>query len=240
MGITIYSDNAFSSISDPDEFIPGWDTTGLLYANIYSVGSLTDNFVPGGVKPTVSGVLNVSGGYLGAGNNVNYLDTGITDTDNMTLVVVSRRNSLADNRAVISNYNGAGDPGKSLMYSASNAQLFLAKADSAGTVTASSITSAIGIQTATMLVGRFTAATGAQLNNITEGKTGLFSLPSGSTMVKSTAMRTLRIGGSPTLYGVSGASVDIAAALVFSRVLTDSEISTIRAWLQKAIPTLTF
>ncbi|KQN53220.1 hypothetical protein ASF13_16620 [Erwinia sp. Leaf53] len=211
-----------------------------MYANVFSAAGLTDNFVPGGVKPSVSGTLTVTGGYLKAGNNVNYLDLGITDTDNMTLIVVSRRASLADNRALISNYNGAGDPGKSLMYSAANAQLFLAKADSAGTVSASSITSALGVETGTMLTGRFTAATGAQLNNLTEAKTGLYTLPAGSTLVKSTALRTLRLGGAPTLFGVSGAAVDIAAALVFSRVLTDAELATIRAWLQKVIPSVAF
>lgn len=55
MGITLYTNNAFSSISDPDSYSPGFDTTLLRRAEIFTYTGIGSNLMPGEGLPSVAG-----------------------------------------------------------------------------------------------------------------------------------------------------------------------------------------
>ncbi len=53
MGITLFTNNAFSSVSDPDEYSPGFDTTSLRRAEIFTYTGIGKNLMPGEGGPVV-------------------------------------------------------------------------------------------------------------------------------------------------------------------------------------------
>lgn len=55
MGITLFTNNAFSSVSDPDEYSPGFEVTSLRRAEIFTYTGIGKNLMPGEGGPTVVG-----------------------------------------------------------------------------------------------------------------------------------------------------------------------------------------
>ena len=54
MGITLYTNNTESSISEPDGYSPGFDTTSLRRAEIFTYTGIGNNLMPGEDLPITS------------------------------------------------------------------------------------------------------------------------------------------------------------------------------------------
>lgn len=88
MGITLFTNNAFSSVSDPDEYSPGFDVTSLRRAEIFTYTGIGKNLMPGEGGPTVVGTPTfiTDSPFVQLSNNANvaHLSLGINDAPKQT------------------------------------------------------------------------------------------------------------------------------------------------------------
>ncbi|MDG0022426.1 hypothetical protein L3496_25270 [Klebsiella pneumoniae] len=249
-GITWFSKNAFSVISDADSYVPGFDTTSLERIELFTYKGVGQNLMPDAELPTVVGTpTEISGTpFYSFSNNANvaHLNLGIQDSAAQTWFVLFDPNSDPTQRLVMSSYAGTSVstlPGAGIMISASGAlQLGLGYHDTS--------TDAYSVSFATLTGFDFTKP--ALLCVTLDGKTGtITNLTSGnSASVTLSASRervpnTIRVGkGAVNLWGSVTATSRIAAYAVFNRVLSVDEKALVKSYflecIQEKFPLISF
>lgn len=250
MGITLYTNNTESSISEPDGYSPGFDTTSLRRAEIFTYTGIGQNLMPGEALPTVVGAPSVIDGtpFVSFSNNASVanLNLGIPDSGAQTWFVFFDPNSDPAQRLIMSSYAGTSGstlPGAGIMISASGTlQLGLGYHDtSTGTYSVSFATLAgFDFSKAALLCVTLNGNTGT-LTNLTTGSSISVTLSAG----RERAPNTLRVGkGAVSLWGIATATSRIGAYLVFDRVLSEEEQTTVHAYVLRCVqakfPSVTF
>ncbi|HGU5353633.1 TPA: hypothetical protein ACM9W1_000189 [Klebsiella pneumoniae] len=250
MGITLYTNNTESSISEPDGYSPGFDTTSLRRAEIFTYTGIGNNLMPGEDLPITVGSPSFIDGtpFVSFSNNasVAHLNLGIPDSGAQTWFALFDPNNDASQRIVMGSYTGTSvtnHPGTSILISETGSLQL-----SAGYYDPS--TNAYGTGFATMpafhkdkpmllcmvLDGKNTALKDLT-NNVSTGVT--FS----GTRERSPAI--IRAGkGGASLWGAAAATSRFGAYLVFDRVLSEEEQATVHAYLLRCVqakfPSVTF
>ncbi|HIE9527094.1 TPA: hypothetical protein ACXRYU_002868 [Klebsiella variicola subsp. variicola] len=241
MGITLYTSNAVSNISEADGYSPGFDTTALRRAEIFTYTGIGQNLMPGEALPTVVGAPSVIDGtpFVSLSNNasVAHLNLGIQDSNAQTWFALFDPNNDASQRIVMGSYTGTSatnHPGTSILISETGSLQL-----SAGYYDPS--TNAYGTGFATMPVfhkdkpmllcmvldGKNTALKDLT-NNVSKGVT--FS----GTRERSPAI--IRVGkGGASLWGAAAATSRFGAYLVFDRVLSEAEQAVVYSYLRRCL-----
>ena len=233
MSLVFYSDNAFSQISEADGYEPPFDTTGLMRAEIFALTGIGGNLVPDQPDSVVIGSPSMVPGtpYASFSNNASIanLDLRMPDSDQQTWLLVWNPAGSSLNRMIMSSYNaGSGssfmvdDQGRLTV--AINLKIISTGAPSAkfGTISqtiptgVSFLSLALNGKTATAKNHTYNNAATVTLTSDQEFRPGV----------------SIHVGkGDTSLWGQAAATNQIAAYMVFNRVLSDSEIKTIRQYL---------
>lgn len=241
MGISLFTNNAFSSISDPDSYSPGFDTSNLLRAEIFTYSGIGQNLMPGADLPTVVGTpTEISGSpYVQFSNNaaVANLNLGVQDADAQTWFVLFDPNSETSQRLIMSSYGGTGAttlPGAGIMINASGAmQLGIGYHNTDADTYSVQMTTLTGFDFSKKALLCVTLnGTTATLEDVTHGLSASLTLSAGRTR----AYNTIRVGkGATNLWGSATATNRIAAYFLFNRILASDEKSQVRNYLQTCI-----
>ena len=153
-----------------------------------------------------------------------FIDTGLAETQAASVVMILRKENLADNAGYFGNYMGGGGSGLSLYSSASVASLAVAVQKTSGPITAS----IAGTLTDWTMVAVSVPATGAvTVYNLTTAasathvNTDARAAPNGANLL---------IGAFPVADGAFRSPVGAALCLVYNRALTALEIGDVGDW----------
>ncbi|EOA4502271.1 hypothetical protein ACH1VX_000027 [Klebsiella pneumoniae] len=250
MGITLFTNNAFSSVSDPDEYSPGFDVTSLRRAEIFTYTGIGKNLMPGEGGPTVVGTPTfiADSPFVQFSNNANeaHLDLGINDTDQQTWFLLLDPNNDSAQRIIAGSFSGTGaskPPGVSVIVDESGALAVMQGvyySDSGAYGTARATLSAFN-KTKPMLICLTLDGQTTRLTDMTNNVSASLTLAAG----RERAPTTIRIGkGGVTYWGSTSATSRIGAYMVFDRVLSDAEKITVHDYLlscmQAKFPTIIF
>lgn len=250
MGITLFTNNAFSSISDPDGYSPGFDTTALRRAEIFTYTGIGKNLMPGEGGPVVVGAPTfiADSPFVQFSNNANeaHLDLGIKDTDQQTWFLLLDPNNDSTQRIIAGSFSGLSastPPGVSVIVDESGALSFIqgihyTDNDTYGTTRA---TLSAFNKTKPMLLCLTLDGKTTRLTDMTNNISAAFTLVG----TRDRAPARLRIGkGGTTYWGSATAKSRIGAYMIFDRVLSDAEKTTVHDYLLRCIqakfPTIIF
>lgn len=196
-------------------------TTNLKGAFLFADGDLSGrNYAAGGPEATVFGspVLTDNGLTM---DGTNYVDTGIVQTTDMTLIVVARLGHGAARAGIIGNYNSTGIAIFDL--SASNASI-------AGNVQRNGTTSQANTDTTAnqyqLIAFRAGVSSNSRIQNVTMA-TDISNTANTSPVINLNS-DTIKIGRLPGTSFVG--PVDIAAALIYDSVLSDVDANKDFTW----------
>ncbi|MGV5027560.1 Uncharacterised protein [Klebsiella pneumoniae] len=237
MVMVIKSNVPSNIIANPDGWNPPFSTEGLLYAGIYGRGSLTKNFAKNGIDAVINGAPVVNNHFAEFNAN-DFLDTGIVNTKEATLIVVAKRNINARRQFLVSSYTGDAKFGRSILIGYGDVQALTVYShyqgqDANGADKSIPFSKAVklGVQAGSpgFMYGKDTGKT-ISVKDITSNKSG--SVTAAGTMESIvTAGLTYRIGRSHNNAEAQGDNA-IAAALIFDRALSDAEIKSIYDYFQ--------
>ncbi|WP_215395471.1 hypothetical protein [Klebsiella pneumoniae] len=241
MGITLYTNNAFSSISDPDSYSPGFDTTLLRRAEIFTYTGIGSNLMPGEGLPSVAGTPSIIDGtpFAQFANNVSiaHLNLGIQDSEKQTWFIYFNPNSDPTQRLIMSSYGGTSPsnlPGAGIMVSAAGTlQLGLGYHDTTTDAYSVSFATLGGgdLSKPALLCVTLNDAT-ATIEDLTHGLSASVTLTTGRVR----APNTIRVGkGAVSLWGSAAATSQIGAYFVFDRVLSVDEKTSMREYIRRCI-----
>ncbi|PQH17171.1 hypothetical protein C5T95_29940 [Raoultella ornithinolytica] len=241
MGATIFTNNAFSSISDPDNYSPGFDVTGLQRSELFTYTGIGINLMPGVGESSVVGtpVLNESSPYATFYNNASqgYINTGVTGGNTQTWFLLFDPAGNTSQRLVMSSYAGSSSsalPGEGIMVNESGALQFGLgyHNTSSGAYAVTFVTlDDFNFSTKSLLCVTLNGTT-ATIQDLSHGLTASVTLSSG----RERAPNGIRVGkGAVSLWGSNAATSKIAAYLIFNRILASDEKEQVRNYLQKCI-----
>nr|WP_228730285.1 hypothetical protein [Klebsiella pneumoniae] len=250
MGITLFTNNAFSSVSDPDEYSPGFDVTSLRRAEIFTYTGIGKNLMPGEGGPTVVGdpTFVTDTPFVQFSNNANvaHLNLGIKDTDQQTWFLLFDPNNDSTQRIIAGSFSGLSastPPGVSVIVDELGALAFIQG-------TRSTVDNTYGTTRATL--SAFNKTKPMLLCLTLDGQTTRLTdmtnnISAATTLVETRARTpsTIRVGkGGTTYWGSTSATSRLGAYMVFDRVLSDAEKSTVHDYLlsciQAKFPTIIF
>ncbi|HBR0979215.1 TPA: hypothetical protein L9K74_000007 [Klebsiella pneumoniae] len=243
MGMTLFTKNPNSSISDPDFFVPGWDTTGLERMEIFKYGTVGGgNLAVGKPKSTpIADPQMVEGTpfaeMTARGGLVPHVRLGMPDAAIQTWLLLFDPNNSGLNRLVMSSYAGtteANPPGISICVDTDGSMVLFVgfKNTSDGTYSTTVARLALDLTKPSLIAVTLNGTT-ATLKNLTTALSATVTLLAGRERAPGPE---IYVGKGPaTSYGVAGALNRIAAYAVFSRVLSDAELATIRQYLLTSI-----
>lgn len=233
MSLVFYSDNAFSQISDADEYVPPFDTTGLMRGEIFALTGIGGNLMPDQDKSVVIGSPSMVPGtpYASFSNNASIanLDLRMPDSDQQTWILVWNPAGSSLQRLIMSAYAGAS--GSSILFDEFGK---LAAAINYKTISTGAVSTKYGVLSQSLPPGV------SFLSLVINGKTAIVKnhTYNNAATVTLTSDQQLNPGvsihvgkGATPLWGQAAATNEIAAYMVFNRVLSDSEIKTIRQYL---------
>ena len=241
MGITLFTNNAFSSVSDPDEYSPGFDTTSLRRAEISTYTGIGKNLMPGEGGPTVVGTPTfiTDSPFVQFSNNANvaHLDLGIKDTDQQTWFLLFDPNNDSTQRIIAGSFSGLSastPPGVSVIVDELGALAFIQG-------TRSTVDNTYGTTRATL--SAFNKTKPMLLCLTLDGQTTRLTdmtnnISAATTLVETRARTpaTIRVGkGGTTYWGSTSATSRLGAYMVFDRVLSDAEKITVHDYLLRCI-----
>ncbi|WP_241182706.1 hypothetical protein [Klebsiella pneumoniae] len=232
MGITLFTNNAFSSVSDPDEYSPGFDVTSLRRAEIFTYTGIGKNLMPGEGGPTVVGTPTfiTDSPFVQLSNNANvaHLNLGINDAAQQTWFLLFDPNNDSTQRIIAGSFSGTAastPPGVSVIV------------DEAGALAAMQgihYTDNDTYGTARATLSAFNKTKPMLLCLTLDGQTT--RLTDMTTAGRERAPATLRIGkGGVTYWGSTSATSRLGAYMVFDRVLSDAEKITVHDYLLSCI-----
>lgn len=242
MGITLFTDNAASVISDADEFYPGWDTTDLQRMEIFSYSGIGGNMMPGEEKSVaVADPQFVSGPWVeftNYGSDVPHLQLGMTDTSLQTWLVLVDPNNSNLNRMIMSSYKGSNStdhPGLSIAIDANGRLVLLVGRynTTSGVYGAQFVPLSQFDYTKPFLVAITCNDRTYTIKNLTSGLSNSYTLLASE---ERSYGPEIYLGKPPySWYGDQNGKTRIAAYAVFNRVLSDTELGDFRAYLLKCI-----
>ncbi|WP_228715244.1 hypothetical protein [Klebsiella pneumoniae] len=250
MGITLYTNNPESSISEPDGYSPGFDTTALRRAEIFTYTGIGNNLMPGEDLPITVGSPSFIDGtpFVSFSNNasVAHLSLGIPDTDAQTWFTLFDPNNDSSQRIVMGSYKGlsaVNHPGTNILINETG-KLQLSQGFLDTTTNAYSV--------AFMDMPTFHKEKPMLLTMVLDGQKSTLrdrtnnleaSITLASTRERAPANLFLGKGGA-SLWGSSTATSRFGSYLVFDRVLSEEEQTTVHAYLLRCIqakfPSVTF
>ena len=253
MGMTLFTNNALSSISDPEFFNPGWDTTGLKRMEIFTYGTVGGgNMAIGETKSTpVASPQMVAGTpfaeFTARGDVVPHVRLGLPDSALMTWLCLFDPAGSALNRLIMSSYAGTNDnnhPGVSLVVDGTGRLgMFIGLKNTTTLEYGSQFVplSAFSTSSPVLLALTLNNKTGV-IKDLTNGLSNTATLLNAQ---ERSFGPDIYVGKGPnTSYGSVDAKNRIAAYMVFDRVLTDAELATMRTYLLRAVqakfPAVTF
>ena len=241
MGITLFTDNALSNISEADDYTPGFDTTALRRAEIFTYTGIGKNLMPGQSQPTVVGAPLVIDGtpFVSFSNNasVAHLSLGIPDTDAQTWFVLLDPNNDSSQRIVMGSYKGlsaVNHPGTNILIN-EKGRLQLSQGFLDTTTNAYSV--------AFMDIPTFHKEKPMLLTMVLDGKKSTLrdrtnnleaSITLASTRERAPANLFLGKGGA-SLWGAAAATSRFGAYLVFDRVLSEAEQAVVYSYLRRCL-----
>lgn len=181
---------------------------------------LGKNYAPGKSDGVVIGTPTANSGYA-AMSGSGYIDTGISETDALTLFAVLRDSSGTVDMApgVIGNYV-SGNSGASLYMGADYIRSGLAR-----TGTTDGVSTGINPAIFSLVSARGATGIATRVKNWTAGS------ENSGTAITDRALntaQTLKIGELPNASFAG--PIDIGLAMIYSRVLTDVEMDQMAAW----------
>ena len=202
---------------------------GMTGAYIFTAGESSGlvNLVPGGVQPTEVGSVIWANGYAEMSRPAGYLDTGLAETLDTTIIFVGKR-AAAAGTPFIGNYIDATQRGVGV-YSLGSGSSMTAMSDR-GSTTGLAVTLTTDVTVWRLYSATIPAAAGMTMTNHTTGETTT------GTQVTPRVIEdagTIKIGAFNTPSGFNGVA-HIAAAMIFNRVLTSDEMSIALAWARQA------
>lgn len=246
MSLVFYSDNAFSQISDADGYEPPFDTTGLMRAEIFALTGIGGNLMPDQADSVVVGSPSMVEGtpFASFSNNASVanLDLGMPDSDAQTWILVWNKAGSSLQRLIMSSY---GSPvGASLMIDETAKLKYGSgyKTISTGVNSTKLATLSDPIPEGASFLSLVINGKTTTAKNHTNGDINTFTLTSDQQFTPGSSIHVGK--GAASLWGNAAATNQIAAYMVFNRVLSDSEIQTIRQYLldniQDVYPGVTF
>lgn len=241
MGITLFTNNAFSSVSDPDEYSPGFDTTSLRRAEISTYTGIGKNLMPGEGGPTVVGTPTfiTDSPFVQFSNNANvaHLNLGINDAAQQTWFLLFDPNNDSTKRIIAGSFSGTAastPPGVSVIVDESGALAAMQGVHYTDTNTYGSARATLSAfnKTKPMLICLTLDGQTTRLTDMTNNVSASLTLASG----RERAPTTIRIGkGGVTYWGSTSATSRIGAYMVFDRVLSDAEKGSVHDYLLRCI-----
>ena len=203
--------------------------------------NLTRNLIRGKKPGVVVGSPKLNERSVTCHSHVDYIDSGVAHSQSMTLIAIAKAPDVADESAVLSNYNGVKPDGSTsqgtvLMFRPDNAYYNneVLKSDGSRAL----VTSPIFYTPGEWAI--FESRTDPTLNGgqwwfTQKGvlKTKVWELPVGATISTGGNIMIGSLGGS--LGGVNGKPSEIAAAAIFSRSLGIDEIISFRNWMKSIL-----
>lgn len=196
-------------------------TANLQGAFIFGDGDISGrNYAAGGPQASVVGTpAQTDNGITLDGSN--YIDTGIAQTTDMTFIVVARLGHSADRAGVIGNYNTTGIAIFDL--SAANTSIAGNLQRNGATSQANTDTTANQYQ---LIAFRAGVSSNSRIQNVTLA-TDVSNTANTSPVINLNS-ETIKIGRLPATSFVG--PVDIAAVLIYDRVLSDAEANDDFTW----------
>lgn len=199
---------------------------GLEGAYLFGDGvtQIPKNYAQDKPDATVVGALSVGAGYA-TFNETGYLDTGITETADMTVITVARDSTGSADPApgLIGNFIDATRGGLAISTNGATGYRATEVKDS----TLRSIPILAAQENFTIQALRARNLKTSSLKNLTSGD---------ETIGSSTAARTVYSAGTIWIGRIPNTGFkgfnDQVAALIFSRALTDAELDLVAAWLR--------
>lgn len=241
MGITLYTNNPESIISEPDGYSPGFDTRSLRRAEIFTYTGIGNNLMPGEDLPITVGSPSFIDGtpFVSFSNNasVAHLNLGIPDSGSQTWFVLLNPNNNASQRIVMGSFAGMSanePPGVSIVIEASGMLRLIqgyhdTSNDTYGVTYGASSTFH---KEKPMLLSLVLDGSKSTLTDRTN------SIVSGAMLDShlERAPANIRVGkGNAGVWGSTTATSQIGAYLVFDRVLSEEEQSTVHDYLLRCV-----
>lgn len=247
--MNIFTNNAFSSISDPDEYTPSFRQS-LRRAEIFTWTGIGKNLMPGEGGPTVVGTPTfiTDSPFVQFSNNANvaHLNLGIKDTDQQTWFLLFDPNNDSTQRIIAGSFSGTAastPPGVSVIVDESGALAAMQGVHYTDTNTYGTARATLRAfnKTKPMLICLTLDGQTTRLTDMTNNVSASLTLAAGRERVPT----TIRIGkGGVTYWGSTSATSRIGAYMVFDRVLSDAEKITVHDYLlscmQAKFPTIIF
>lgn len=230
MVMVLRSNVAGTSIANPNGWNPPFNVNGLLYAGIYGK-SLSKNYAKNGGDVAVSG-LPVVDNHFAKFNANDFIDTGIENTKQATLITIAKRKIEARRQFLISSYKGDKAFGRSVLFG-SGAGALTIYSHYAGT-NASGVESNVSFSA--YFVPVLMDGSPAFIYGKDNGSTLTIADMTGNKRNGATASGTMESFVTPGLTYMIGRSHnnaeipgdnEIAAALIFDRALSDAELQDI-------------
>lgn len=252
MGMAIRTKNAFSVISDPDSFNPDWNHADLKRCEVFTYSGIGGNMMIGESRSTAIASPTLVDGtpfaeFTSYGATVPHLRLAMTDGELQTWILLFDPNNSTLQRLIMSSYAGTSDalhPGISVVIN-ENGQL--------GLFMGRQNVSTLAYSSQFVSLSAFNSTKPMLLAVTLNGKTctikDLTNNLSNSGTLSSDYQRShgpeIYVGKGPNgTYGNAAGKNRIASYMVFDRVLTDTELAEIHAYLLVAIqdrfPDITF
>ncbi|MGR7040484.1 hypothetical protein ACU63Y_05670 [Klebsiella aerogenes] len=222
---------------------------GLEYLNFFcnnpdspdSKRNLTRNLIRGKKPGVIVGAPQLNDRSVTCHSLVNYIDSGVTQTESMTLIAIAKAPAVAAESAVLSNFNGpkpggGTSQGTGIMFRPDNFYYNNAVKKSDGALD-------LVIMGMAYKAGEWAIAEARSSPDINGGGVWLtqngslssksWNLPQGGSISTGGNIMIGSLGGS--LGGVNGMPSEIAAAAIFSRALTTDEIVAFRSWMKSIL-----
>lgn len=216
-----------SAESETGQFILPVDGAAGIYFTNESQKKLTNNFAKNVLSAAVVGILSPTADYTAMSLTTGYVQTDITETNDMTIIAVYEQPTTVANSAMIASTHEGDSSAFGLgLYATQGVVKFLAtQRNSSGSTTAGGKdTPASGW---TIAVGKVSGAT----NSVQNLTTGTKSSTTYVSRVLGDNPQKIRIGAS---YKPSfTTSVKIMAVVIFDRALSDSETNTVADVLRR-------
>ncbi|HEN5337363.1 hypothetical protein [Klebsiella pneumoniae] len=235
MVMVIKSNVPSNTIANPDGWNPPFNTDGMLYVGIYGRG-IAKNFAKNGVDVVVSGSPVVNNHFAKFTAN-DFIDTGIENTKQATLITITKRKVEAHRQFLISSYNGGKAFGRSVLFGSGAGALTMYSHYTGQNASGEES----NISFSTYFVPSLLDGSPAFIYARDTGKTLSLGDVTGNKNNSNTAPGTMESFVTPGLTYMIGRSHDkgevpadneIAAAMIFDRALSDAEITAIYAYFQ--------
>ncbi len=218
-----------------DVVLPGDGYLNIFGASIPIIGGLTGayllangdisgrNYAPGGTNSDVVGAPVVTDGGLTLSGS-NYLNTGLTQTTDATMVAAIRFDQGTGAASAINNYTNSPREGMSIFDSAGTSSIAAGSVVRGGAVSQTFTTAPADVYQLYSL--QYGASKNTTFKNHTAMTTGEDTTNTSS---------SIGLSANPILIGRSTetsqiAPIDIGFVLIYSRVLTPSEMVEIETW----------